>query len=652
MEWGHLEFAERREWLVTDSTGGYASGTVCDVLTRRYHGLLVAALAPPVGRRLLLAKLDASVFYRGVGTDLGGNRWHDGSVAPQGFRFIAGFELDGRIPLWTYALSDLTLERRVWMSEPGTTMIRYTLAEAGDSATLSLKAYVNDRDYHALTRAYDAGDPVHVDGTQATIRLAGATEWHLAIDAGTICATSEWYYGFRLPRETERGLDDTEDHYHACTIEATLAPGDSLTVVASTRSIAAIDGAASLDAARNADNALLGSWRSVTPASSAAPPWIEQLILAADQFIVDRVVEGRAGKSVIAGYHWFADWGRDTMIALPGLALVTGRHELARSILATFARYVDQGMIPNRFPDGGEAPEYNTVDAALWLIEAARAYHAATKDAEFIRDTFDGLHSIVDWYARGTRYGIGVDPADGLLRAGVPGVQLTWMDAKVGDWVVTPRIGKPVEINALWYNALRCMDSFAQAIGRDPSPYRELAGRARTSFPRFWNDGAAYLYDVLDGPGGNDASIRPNALFAVALPFRALDSERERAIVERAARDLVTTSGVRSLAPGDPAYVGRYGGSPHDRDAAYHRGTAWVWLMGPFIRAYAHVYGSAQSASRYLQPFAEHVRTYGMGSLAEITDGDAPFDQRGCIAQAWSVAEILRAWHDVQGSHE
>ncbi len=650
MEWGHLDVAEHREWLVTDGCGGYASGTVSDVLTRRYHGLLVAATAPPLGRRVLLAKLDASIEYGNCAIALGANRWHDGSIGPDGFRFIIDFRLERRIPVWTYAIADALIERRVWMRGASTTFVRYTVARARTPVTISLKAYANDRDYHSLTRAYEVSDATTVEGQTATVALGGVP-WHLRIDRGTLAASSEWYYGFLLSRETERGLDDVEDHYHACTIEATLAAGESLTIVASTAAVAPFDAQAELAQARVSESGLLDRWRRTQRSASTAPEWIESLVLAADQFIVDRPVDGTPGKTVIAGYHWFGDWGRDTMIALGGLTLTTGRPEIGRTILATFARYIDRGMLPNRFPDGGARPEYNAVDAALWFIEAVRQYHAVTQDASLVHEVFDAADEIINSYARGTRYHIGVDQRDGLLYAGETGIQLTWMDAKIGDWVVTPRIGKPVEINALWYNALRSMEAFAHLVARDPSRYRDLASSVHRSFARFWNDEAEYLFDVLDGPDGNDATIRPNALIAVALPFRALSAEQETAIVDLAARTLLTPCSVRSLSPADPAYVGHYGGSPRDRDAAYHRGTAWPWLTATFLRARHNTGADAADALRWLQPFADVVATYGVGTIAELTDGDAPYDQCGAIAQAWSVAEILRVWHELQGEH-
>jgi predicted glycogen debranching enzyme len=358
---------------------------------------------------------------------------------------------------------------------------------------------------------------------------------------------------------------------------------------------------------------------------------------------------------VIAGYPWFGDWGRDTMISLPGLALATGRPQIARSILLTFAKFVDQGMLPNRFPDQGELPEYNTVDATLWYFEAIRAY-IEYEDASgnpvhgssLLKEVYPILQEIVDWHLRGTRYQIGVDSRDGLVFAGEPGVQLTWMDAKVDGWVVTPRIGKPVEINALWYNALGCMQGFARWLGESPEAYITLAQRVQTSFGRFWNEQKGYCYDVIDGPDGDDASLRPNQVFAVALPHSPLSPGQSRAVVDACARHLLTSHGLRSLAPIETGYQGHYGGSLLKRDAAYHQGTVWSWLIGPFVRAHLRVYGDRQQARAFLIPLVQHLSDHGLGSVSEIFDGDPPFTPRGCFAQAWGVAELLHAWLDTQ----
>jgi predicted glycogen debranching enzyme len=322
---------------------------------------------------------------------------------------------------------------------------------------------------------------------------------------------------------------------------------------------------------------------------------------------------------------------------------------VAGRILKTFARFVDRGMLPNRFPDAGEAPEYNTVDATLWYVEAMRGYLAATNDEALLEDLFPVLEEIVRWHRQGTRYGIIVDPADGLLRSGEAGVQLTWMDAKIGDWVVTPRTGKAVEINALWYNALCAMREFARRLGRPADAWDALASQVRAGFARFWNEPAGHCFDVIDGPGGNDPALRPNQILAVSLPESPLSPGEQRRVVDACARHLLTSYGLRSLVPGHPQYRGRYGGGPFDRDAAYHQGPAWGWFLGPFALAHFRVHGDAQAAQAFLEPMAHHLADYGVGSIAEIFDGDPPFAPRGCIAQAWSISETLRAWMEIAG---
>ncbi len=378
----------------------------------------------------------------------------------------------------------------------------------------------------------------------------------------------------------------------------------------------------------------------------------QDLAAAADQYIVSRGDQ----KTVIAGYHWFSDWGRDTMIALPGLTLPTGKPEVARSILRTFAMHVDQGMLPNRFPDAGQTPEYNTVDATLWFLEAARAYLAYTGDLAFVRKLlYPVFADIIAWHVRGTRYGIKVD-SSGLLSSGEAGVQLTWMDAKVGDWVVTPRRGKPVEIQALWYNALRIMEDLARKFGDEVAQkrYRSMATVASWSFNRlFWNVNTGCLYDVVNG-APPDPAIRPNQIFAVSLTHSMLSAERAKSVVEKVQEHLLTPYGLRSLAPTDPQYRGRYTGGPVERDGAYHQGTVWPWLLGPFVTAYVKVNGGTdvarRQASEWLASLKDHLADGGLGHISEIFDGDAPQRPCGCIAQAWSVAEILRALvEDVYG---
>jgi predicted glycogen debranching enzyme len=445
--------------------------------------------------------------------------------------------------------------------------------------------------------------------------------------------------------ERYRGLIDREDHLHAATLVVTLREGEALTCALSAEAKASLDGAMALSLRQAHERDLLDRW---APKRSAAPDWIRQLVLAADQFIVGRNIDGKpAGNSIIAGYPWFGDWGRDTMIALPGLTLATERTHIARSILQTFARHVDQGMVPNRFPDVGDTPEYNTVDATLWYFRAIRAYYDATGDINLLQELFPTLADIIHWHQRGTRFQIQVDPQDGLLYAGEEDVQLTWMDAKVDDWVVTPRVGKSVEVNALWYETLRSQTHFADVLGQSPAEYRNLANQVVQSFNRFWNSDAGYCYDVIDGPNGDDPSLRPNQIFAVSLPDSPLTTEQQRQVVEVCGQHLLTPYGLRSLSPQHPDYQGHYGGDRWQRDGAYHQGTAWSWLLGPFAVAHWRVYQDQAKALQYLTPIANHLREHGLGTISEIFDGDMPYSPRGCIAQAWSVAEILRAWTEI-----
>jgi predicted glycogen debranching enzyme len=650
---GELETAERREWLCTNGLGGFASGTIVGTLTRRYHGLLVAALAPPLGRTVVVAKLDEDLAYGGGAWALGANRWADGTVAPHGYRDLERFRLDGTTPVWTYACADALVDKRVWM-EPGanTTYVRYEVLRAGAPVTLTLRALVNYRDYHATTRGEGwAMDVAAVDGGLRVRAFDGATPVLLLAPAAGARVAHAWYRRFALSRERERGLDAEDDHLHAGTFQATLRAGQSVTVVLSTEATPSTDGEQAWQRRQAHEADLLARWTRGWPGAAAAPAWVQRLVLAADQFVARRpLADEPAGMTIIAGYHWFGDWGRDTMIALPGLALATGRPELAVRVLRTFARFVDQGMLPNRFPDEGATLEYNTADATLWWVEAIRATHAATGDDTLLKDLFPALEHVVDWHRRGTRYGIGEDRIDGLLRAGEPGVQLTWMDAKVGDWVVTPRIGKPVEVNALWYHALRAMAGFARRLRRPVAPWAAAADRVLAGFARFWYEPGGYCYDVLEGPEGDDPALRPNQILAVSLPESPLTRAQQRCVVDVCARHLLTSYGLRTLAPDDRAYCGRCIGDQHERDGAYHQGTVWGWLLGPFALAHARAHGDRAAARAFLEPMAHHLGDYGVGSIAEVFDGDVPFAPRGCIAQAWSVAETLRAWQTLTAS--
>lgn len=654
---GPIESAAQREWLVTNGIGGYAAGTVTGMLTRRYHGLLFAALAPPLGRTLLVSKLDETVAYGGRAYPLSVDRWSGGVIEPEGHRFLERFYLEGTTPVWTYACADARLEKRVWM-QPGanTTYVRYQALRATAPMRLSVKAMVNYRDHHTLTRADGWRMQVSPVAHGLHVRaFGGATPFYLlcAQQGVSIQPQHEWYHNYELSMEAYRGLNALEDHLYAGLVEVTLEPGQGLSLVCTTDARAVLDGDAAYAERQAYEGALLAQAR---PALGALPgdelgPALEQLVLAADQFVVRRALpEAPEGRTVIAGYPWFGDWGRDTMISLPGLTLATGRPHIARQILVTFAHFCQEGMLPNRFPDAGEWPEYNTVDATLWYVQALYAYHCATGDDALIRDLYPVLQEIVAWHKAGTRFQIHLDPADGLLYAGEAGAQLTWMDAKVGEWVVTPRTGKPVEVNALWYNALCILSGFAKRLGESENPYRGLIDQAAAGFARFWNAETGYCYDVLEGPQGDDPSLRPNQLLAVSLPHSPLTTDQQRAVVDACAMHLLTSHGLRSLAPGHPDYVGRYGGGQRERDGAYHQGTAWAWLLGPFVEAHLRAYGDPHMARSFLEPLLRHLSEGCVGSIGEIFDGDAPFCPRGCFAQAWSVAEVLRGWKVIKNA--
>jgi predicted glycogen debranching enzyme len=648
---GNLETADGREWLVTNGIGGFASGTISGSQTRRYHGLLIAALHPPVGRTQLLAGVDEIVRYADTDYSLATHQWMSGAVEPKGFLNIESFRLEGMVPVWTYALADALLEKRVWMKHgENTTYVQYTLVRGTAPAEVSLKALVNYRDYHNATHA--DGWWMQIDPIDVGVKISafdGATPFYLKCEGASCEPRHEWYRDSFMAVERERGLDDHEDHLFAALFRMTLKVGGTMTLVSTTE--AETSSAADRGELVERDREIFESWQTQSGKTDGAQPnWIPQLILAADQFIVKRSLPTNPdGRSIIAGYHWFGDWGRDTMIALPGLTLATGRIDIARQILLAFSEVVDGGMLPNNFPDAGGAPQYNSIDAALWFFEAVRQFFAATKDGRTLLQLFPVLAEMIDAHVKGTRYSIRVDPADGLLYGGEPGVQLTWMDAKVGDWVVTPRIGKAVEVNALWINALETMAEFARLLARPGEGYEKLAAKAKKNFQKFWNEERGCCFDVIDTPGqGNDASLRPNQLFAVSLPVSPLSEDQQRAVVDTCAKHLLTSYGLRSLAPGEPGYKGRYGGGPGVRDAAYHQGTVWGWLVGPFVLAHLRVYGDPDEAMRFLEPLGISVQMYGLGTLGEIFEGDSPFTPHGAIAQAWTVGEVLRASREIQ----
>jgi len=649
--WSDLEVALRREWLETNGLGGFASSTIVGLNTRRYHGLLVAATKPPVGRLVLLSKLEETLLIDGRRFDLSANRY-PGVIHPQGFNYLKQFRLDP-FPVFTYEVEGIEFEKSVFMIQgENSTVIQYELRknnrpDVPKNLRLEIRPLIAFRDYHGTTHENSGINPAVQErsGLASVSPYQGLPSLHLAHNAIELRKTGDWYRNVEYDAERERGLDCSEDLFNPFTLCFDLRLRRQASIIAATEQR---DVTQAVECRRTE----ITRRRKALVASPIEDTFAQSLAAASDQYLVSRGDQN----TVIAGYYWFGDWGRDTMIALPGLTLPTGKYDVARSILRTFTTHVDQGMLPNRFPDVGETPEYNTVDATLWFFEAARAYLAYTSDLEFVRDElYPVFADIISWHTRGTRYGIKVD-SSGLLASGELGVQLTWMDAKLGDWVVTPRQGKPVEIQALWYNALCIMEDLANRFGDEAAQkrYRHMAAVAQWSFNRlFWNEKLGCLYDLVNG-GPPDPSIRPNQIFAVSLPHSMLRQDRARSVVEKVEEHLLTPFGLRTLAPSDPQYRGRYTGGPPDRDGAYHRGTVWPWLLGPFISAYIKVNGGAEEARRqaqaWLSPLESHLAEAGLGHISEIFEGDAPHRPCGCIAQAWSVAEILRVYvEDVGG---
>lgn len=644
--------ATRREWLVSNGIGGYASGTVSGILTRSYHGMLIAALTPPLNRTVLVSKIDEIAAYRDSLYCLYADRLASGAVEPRGYQHIERFFLDGTIPVWEFAVAETLLEKRVWMEQgKNTTFVRYKYLRPGSSSIqLQLRLNINARIDHHTTHANQAGvfDCVYKLRSIAIQTPGVNTKWFIHASNGVIKPGYEWKRNYYLEAEAARGQNPIEDCLFVGTLEEELLPGESVTLVLSTEADVELDSNIACANRKVHEHYLLDSAHQLRETITQNGAAIDQLILAADQFIVRRPTTINAdGKTILAGYHWFSDWGRDTMISLAGLTLATGRPEIARSVLWTFASFVDKGMLPNQLPLSGENPEYNTADATLWFFEAIRAYIYETHDFGFLQDVFAVLQDIIQWHLKGTRFNIHCDQEDYLLFAGSNDNQLTWMDVKIGDWAVTPRPGKAVEINALWYNALCAMAEFSNLLGYPGDIYTKMCNQVERSFIKFWNSSEGYLFDVIDGPEGCDPSLRPNQIMAVSIHFSPLTPEHQKAVVDVCVQNLLTSFGLRSLAQNHPAYIGHYGGDRWRRDTAYHQGTVWSWLIGPLISAHLRVYQDPKIARSYLQPLLDQLSDHGLGSISEIFSGDPPFTPEGCIAQAWSVAEILRSYKEI-----
>jgi glycogen debranching enzyme len=658
----------RLEWLVTNGRGGFAMATVNQMLTRRYHGLLVAAVDPPVERFVLLAKLDATATVAGRTYELATNSYV-GAVHPHGYRFLDSFTIHP-YPTWHWRAGNVVIEQTLCMVEgEETTFVRYRVVEGKGPVTLTVRPLCSSRHFHTLAQSAEMATPA-VEATADQIKLTWPNHrpsWQMSCN-GAFDARPDWYYQFFLVVEAQRGYDFKQDLFTPGTITATLQHGDptGLVVAASTQSrswkdagwafaragakAAPAPGEAAETPTRGGADRRPAKIHQHIDADTGGDPLREALTVAGRQFLVAR---GENLKTVIAGYPWFGDWGRDTFISLPGLCLVPGRYDDARRIIQAFAKHVDQGMIPNRFPDFGDAPEYNTADATLWYIHAIDRYLAYTGDWAFVaEEMFPIIADIMEAHEHGTRHGIRVGQ-DGLLTAGEPGYAVTWMDVQLPGRAITPRIGKPVEINALWYNALRIAAAYAERLKRTEfaARWRDIATWTRSSFnSRFPNDATGCLNDVVDVDGrvgAVDGSIRPNQLLAVSLTHSALDRKWYHAVVSTCHRHLWTPMGLRTLAPTDPAYKGRYDGDLAARDAAYHQGTVWPWLLGPFVTAYVKAFGDTpetrQAARKFLDGLFAHLNEAGLGGVSEVADGDAPHRPEGCPYQAWSVAEPLRA---------
>ena len=640
--------ASAREWLVTNGIGGYASSSLSGANTRRYHGLLVPAFSPPLGRAVLLSKLEEEVRVEDQLYQLSANKYPS-VVQPQGFRHLTYFDTRP-VPTFTYIFHEETvvLEKRIWMPHGLNTLyIQYTLVKAPEPVKIGLVPLLAYKDYHTEQHRWDgfaAELTYEPDGRLKFVAYPTANPLYLAIKPPFgFVDHSGWFFNFEHPREQERGLDFTEDLYCPGRFSGVLSPGQTMTLVATVETELPDEPESALTQ-EIARQKLLLETAKVKPGDTTR----ETLVLAADQFVIEKT-DKVARATIMAGYPWFTDWGRDTMISLPGLCLTTGRFEVAKEILSTFAGAVHNGLLPNRFSDNGTGAEYNTVDASLWFFQAIYAYAEASGDWQFAQtEMLPILQAILKAHIAGTDYKIGVDPADGLLSAGESGVQLTWMDAKVGDWVVTPRTGKPVEINALWHNALCIAAEIGDKAGQTDfaADCRTRADQAKASFHAlFWNPATHSLFDVIAPDGRPDASLRPNQIFAVSLPFPVIEGDEAKSVVDVVAKHLLTPFGLRTLAPGSPDYHSRYApGDQTVRDGAYHQGTVWPWLLGAFCEAHLKAYGDKAKTRAFLETLLTTGLTeYGIGTLAEICDADAPYAPNGCPAQAWSVAEVLRA---------
>jgi predicted glycogen debranching enzyme len=659
------------EWLVTNGLGGYASGTLSGVITRRYHGYLVAALPAPFGRVMMLNELGERLeLPDGSFVQISGEERADGPAKLDAMESLSEFRLEAGGPVWRYEVGPIAFEKRLVLPHgQNTAFVNYRLLSGDDGIRLVLRPSIHFRPHEtAVSDELESSYTLTVG--QDRYEVSAGTDLpplRLILEGQNAALTVDRIrieqVTYRI--EQRRGYPARGDLWSPGFFHVDLRKDCDATLIASSESwenMRAFTPALALQLeSERKRRILLGASSKLNMDLRdliANHPIAAELVCAADQFVItpagrtDDATRARAVgdeiRTVIAGYHWFTDWGRDTMISLEGLTLSSGRYVAAAWILRTFAHYVRDGLIPNLFPERKTEGLYNTADATLWFFHAIDRYTAASGDRSILQMALPKLLDIFEWHMRGTAFGIGVDPRDGLLKQGAEGYALTWMDAKVDDWVVTPRRGKAVEINALWYNALKLLEGW---LGEENAPEQaaRVAGcaqQARDSFnARFWYEAGKHLFDVVDGPDGDDSACRPNQLLAISLKHPILDEARWAAVLEVARAKLLTPVGLRTLSPDHKDYKPKYDGDIRARDAAYHQGTVWAWLIGPFVDAWLKVHpGDLERAGKFLDGFEPHLRDACIGSISEVFDAEPPFTPRGCIAQAWSVAEVLRCW--------
>ncbi|HIK06509.1 MAG TPA: amylo-alpha-1,6-glucosidase [Trichormus sp. M33_DOE_039] len=683
---------DTKEWLLTNGLGSFASGTVSDVRTRTYHGWLFAATNPPTGRILLFSHLEASLEVSKKVVALGTNIWGTGNIEPKGYKLLHTFDINP-VPKWIWGQDGWQISRQLMMphgmgeiregNQTSNSLMCHRLLiqyryEGRETAILRLRLLIADRDFHSQQSYSSDLQFSQLLGhqqvcLQAMISGHFGTPWRLRWTQGEYRADPVWYWNYEFPEETERGLGDREDLFSPGYLTVTLKPGDAVTLEARLgfpeQFIEPLTSDTFTEAVEAEQERLgTGNWKlgaknrgekgdkeagenDYYPIPHVQSAIWQQLLKAGDQFIVHRASIN--GPTVMAGYHWFDDWGRDTLIALPGLTLVTQRFELAKSLLQTFGRYCRHGLIPNSFPEMDSEPVYNGIDAALWWIETLGLYLEATQDWQFLAEQFPVVQQIHKAFISGTRYNIQVDATDGLLGWDAPGVALTWMDAVIGGQPVTPRPGKPVEINALWYSALCWMSQWAERLSQlevgsavrlanQGKRYAQQAQQVKASLQKFWNPQLGYLYDTIDFDDRRNAQIRPNAVLALSLHHCGFLPSQGRQVLYLATDRLLTPYGLRSLDPADPGYMGQCVGNSEKRDRAYHQGTVWTWLIGAFIRSWQR-FIPQQPLPFSWQPLLDHLlHDACLGSISEIFDGDPPHHPRGAVAQAWSISEVIR----------